>query len=375
MMRASLRVLLLFAVILRGLDGFPAPAGRGRGGPRRSARSKARPRRPPQKRGGAGDAAGGPADGLRLNKAFPDLSRREADRIISAGRVEVNGRPAAAGSRVRPADRITVDGKAVRNTAAHVARELGGKAAAGRPRGEAGGAVQLQDEPFTYLKYWKPRGVTTTVERSDRTNVIDAAGLRSLPRRVFPVGRLDKESTGLLLLTADGRVPNAMLSAERCVEKVYTVSTKRRVSDAELERLRSGVKITTPVQRDSHSSRGGSQKVRWVTAATKPCRVSRTGPAGGTALRFVLQEGRNRQIRRMLGDAMSHAVVSLHRDSFGGVTLKGLREGQWCECSKAEMKIILAALRAEGEEEGPRRSGGGGGGGGNGGGGGGGAQA
>ena len=280
--------------------------------------------------------------GLRLNKALPNHSRREADRIITAGRITVNGVRATPGTKEGSQDLIHLDGTHV-NSSAHIARELGGS---NRDLATEGGEIALHSEMFTYLKYYKPVGVTTTVERSDRTNLISMARLGGLERRVFPVGRLDKDSTGLLLLTSDGRVPNAMLQSELGIPKSYTVTTKRRVSDAAVIQLRAGVKISTPTQRDNNNSnKSSSQKTSWVTAVTKPCKVTRVDGSDSRKLRFVLREGRNRQIRRMLEEALNHEVVGLHRDQFGDITLKGLREGEWCECSKSEQAIILRALQ------------------------------
>jgi pseudouridine synthase len=286
----------------------------------------------------------GAGEGLRLNKALPNHSRREADRMITAGRITVNGVRATPGTRVSSHDKINLDGATVAGATDHIARELG--SSNDGPIAMNDGPIALHTELFTYLKYYKPAGVTTTVEKSDRSNMIDMAGLGGLQKRVFPVGRLDKDSTGLLLVTADGRVPNAMLRSERGFEKSYTVTTTRRVSDAGVATLRAGVKITTPTQRDNNkSSSASSQKTSWVTAVTKPCQVTRVGGQDSRKLRFVLREGRNRQIRRMLEEALSHEVVGLHRDSFGDITLKGLREGDWCECSKAERAVILGALQ------------------------------
>uniref|UniRef100_A0A7S1U5Z8 RNA-binding S4 domain-containing protein n=1 Tax=Phaeomonas parva TaxID=124430 RepID=A0A7S1U5Z8_9STRA len=319
----------------------------------------------------AAGATGLSAGGLRVNRALPQHSRREADRLIQAGRVEVNGEVATPGTRVGPKDDVRLDGRVVKGAQQHVRRELAAAAALGGGAGgkpgkakegkggkkrlkpservavdgiSAGGRAALLDAPLAYIKYWKPAGVTCTTDPKDKTNVISAGGFGKLPARVFPVGRLDKDSTGLLLLTSDGRVPNAMLRSSKKQPKEYLVRTKRRVDDSAINALRRGVVISTPVQRDGR----GPAKV--ITAKTKPCTVTRSG-RDAQQLRFVLTEGRNRQIRRMVAK-VGNEVVELHRDRFCGVTLKGLRPGQWAECSKAERRIIEAALVDAQEAEG-----------------------
>jgi hypothetical protein len=137
-------------------------------------------------------AGGGEGEGIRINKCFKDFtSRREADRLVQDGRVLVNGELALIGTKVFAGDEVTLDGKAVDWQQLAIVDT----------RVEA-------EEQFRYIKYWKPRGVVCTTDERVRNNIIEAVGY---PARIFPVGRLDKDSSGLILLTSDGRLPNAVL--------------------------------------------------------------------------------------------------------------------------------------------------------------------
>lgn len=196
------------------------------------------------------------AEGVRLNKCLSSLSRRGADVAIAAGRVTVNGKVAGCGTRVRPGDKVRLDGRLQRWEGVARARE------------EPAAAV-LEERRFVYLKYWKPEGVTCTSDPKDPSNIISAGGFHLFPQRLFTVGRLDKDSTGLILLTSDGRVNNALLASSRRKEKVYEVTLNRVPSDAQVQHLAGGVTITTTSQRD-----GGDRE---VTRPTLPCNVTRLG--------------------------------------------------------------------------------------------------
>ena len=168
------------------------------------------------------------------------------------------------------------------------------------------------------------------------------------PERVFPVGRLDKDSTGLILLTSDGRLPNAALRARARKEKKYVVCLDRPAREEDLRTLREGVVISTPVRRDKVD--------RIVTARTLPCDV-RFARGNGKESRdsarevaVTLREGRNRQIRRML-DAVGYRVINLHRTEIMGIGLRGTREGRWVECDEEELGIIRRCI-AEAEDAG-----------------------
>lgn len=187
-----------------------------------------------------------------------------------------------------------------------------------------------------YLKYWKPKGVVCTTDESVANNIIDAIGHR---QRIFPVGRLDKDSTGLILLTNDGRVPNAVLRTERGYGKEYVVSVHRQISDACLGRLSRGIIISTPVQRDRVD--------KLVTARTLPCDVRRLD---ARTFVIVLKEGRNRQIRRMC-EALGYEVLRLHRMKVMSIGLAGLkRAGEWKELDEQERAAIEQAIQLAGQQ-------------------------
>jgi 23S rRNA pseudouridine2604 synthase len=239
--------------------------------------------------------------------------------------VTVNGVVAVMGTRVFPGDNVELDGKLVDWERIAIVDT--------RVRAE---------QQFRYIKYWKPKGVVCTTDERVRGNIIDAVGY---PERIFPVGRLDKDSSGLILLTNDGRLPNAVLRSGFKHDKRYLVTVDREVEPEDVVTLSQGVVISTPVQRDRVD--------RIVTARTLPCHVKKVDRY---TVEIVLQEGRNRQIRRML-DTQGYAVTALHRVEVMGLTLAGLRQGQWIPCTNAEMEIIRSCLEAggaggEGMEEG-----------------------
>ena len=295
---------LVCAVVVACARGFRVPAWR----------------RPPV-RLGAGEADDPQRAGTRLNKVL-NLSRRASDAAISAGRVTVDGAVVEAlGTRVSRGSEVRLDGAVLRWEAADRAKETSGTSGA-----------------FLYLKYWKPAGVTCTSDPGDRSNVIRRGGFDRLPQRVFTVGRLDKDSTGLVLLTSDGRVNEALLRPATKQAKRYVVELATAPTDDDIDALARGVRITTTAQRDR-------KKAKPLTAATKPCVVRRVNPARSPrVLEFVLEEGRNRQIRKMCA-ARGLDVASLHRTAFAGVRLDGLsKPGQWAELSPTELRKIDAAL-------------------------------
>jgi 23S rRNA pseudouridine2604 synthase len=232
---------------------------------------------------------------MRLNKFISErgvCSRREADAWIAAGRVTVNGRPGALGTQVGEGDHVQVDGKPL-------------------PERRKG----------IYLALNKPRGITCTTERDVPGNIVDFVGHRE---RIFPVGRLDKDSEGLILLTNDGDIVNEILRVEHGHEKEYEVTVDRPVTPAFLSMMAAGVRI-------------GGEK-------TKPCAVTRTGPA---SFRIVLTQGINRQVRRMCS-ALGWRVRSLRRVRIMHIRLGALASGRWRNLTDAELRPLLAAtaLRA-----------------------------
>jgi ribosomal 50S subunit-recycling heat shock protein len=145
--------------------------------------------------------------GVRLNKCIPSLSRRGADDAIEQGRVTINGVIAKCGDRVQRGDKVCLDGNP---------QQWEGSAKAKEEVID----INYDSRKFFYIKYWKPKGVTCTSDLSDKDNIINAGNFHLFPQRMFTVGRLDKDSTGLILLTSDGRVNNALLSPKTKQRKV-----------------------------------------------------------------------------------------------------------------------------------------------------------
>ena len=230
---------------------------------------------------------------MRLNKYISEsgvCSRREADAWIAAGRVTVNGKPAGLGTQVGDTDTVQVDGRAL-------------------PR-------RRQD---IYIALNKPPGITCTTERDVAGNIVDFVGHRE---RIFPIGRLDKDSEGLILLTNNGDIVNEILRVEHGHEKEYLVTVERPVTDTFLSMLAAGVRI-------------GGEK-------TKPAVVTRAGPA---TFRIVLTQGLNRQIRRMCS-ALGFRVQSLRRVRIMHIRLGTLATGAWRDLTAAEVRPLLAAANA-----------------------------
>jgi 23S rRNA pseudouridine2604 synthase len=226
---------------------------------------------------------------MRLNKFISETgicSRRQADAWIEAGRVTLNGTVATLGTQVNEGDEVRVDGELVGKPTQHV-----------------------------YIAFNKPVGVTCTTETHVPGNIVDFIGHRE---RIFPIGRLDKDSEGLILLTNDGDIVNDILRSENEHEKEYVVSVDKHVTDLFLRAMASGVRILGTV--------------------TKPCQVFR---AGGFMFRIILTQGLNRQIRRMCS-FFGYKVVRLRRIRIMDLTLEGLASGQWRELTAAEVKRLLS---------------------------------
>ena len=230
-----------------------------------------------------------PDKAVRLNKYISETgvcSRREADKWIEAGRVTLNGVPATLGHKVVEGDEVRIDGNLV-----------GAKKKA------------------IYIALNKPVGITCTTETHVEDNIVQFVGHSE---RVFPVGRLDKDSEGLILLTNDGDIVNEILRSENEHEKEYVVSVNRPITDLALKMLSSGVKI--------------------MGVTTKPCRVERVD---AETFRLVLTQGLNRQIRRMCS-ALGYRVRRLQRVRIINIHVGALRAGDWRYLSDAEVAGLLA---------------------------------
>ena len=232
---------------------------------------------------------------MRLNRHIADsglCSRREADRLIGEGRVTVNGVRARIGCEVGEGDEVRIDGQRLQPR----------KAAPGKRR-------------HVYIALNKPVGITCTTEESVKGNIADFVGHE---QRVFPIGRLDKDSEGLILLTSNGDIVNRILRAEEKLEKEYLVAVNHPVSD---EFLRAMARGGVPV----HGQ------------ATLPCR---TGKLGRFGFRIVLVQGLNRQIRLMSAH-FGYRVKQLLRVRIGNVKLGHLKPGQWRNLTDAELAALL----------------------------------
>ena len=263
---------------------------------------------------------------VRLNKVFKAThSRRGADELIASGRVTINGLPtnSKGGSYVIPfKDVVRLDGKVV----------------TGWEDMNVSDQEDDATERFEYIKYYKPLGVTCTTDLKIKRNIIDEITMHGgfQPRhRIFPVGRLDKDTTGLILLTSDGRLPNASLRVSQKQPKTYIVGLDHKISDQDLQKLRDGIVITTMAQRDNTAA-------KVLTARTKPCTVERLST---NRISMTIMEGRNRQIRKML-EALNYNVVTLKRVKFSGISLDDLKQpGDWKRLNKKEMKIVEGILK------------------------------
>ena len=228
---------------------------------------------------------------MRINKFFTEqglCSRREADRLVAEGRVTINGVVAKLGDQVSSQDVVARDG-----------------------------TILQRGNRAVYLKYHKPVGVTTTTELHVTRNIISEINHRE---RIFPIGRLDKDSSGLILLTNDGDIVNEILRVEHGHEREYRVEVDREFDNAFLSRMAEGVVI--------------------LGERTRPCLMARLGPR---RFRIILTEGRNRQIRRMC-QALGYRVVSLHRVRIMHITVEGLHAGQWMDLSEEERRRLFQAL-------------------------------
>jgi 23S rRNA pseudouridine2604 synthase len=227
---------------------------------------------------------------MRLNKYISETgicSRREADAWIEQGRVSINGRPAELGTKVEAGDEVRVNGRLV-------------------------GPKKKQ----VYIALNKPVGITCTTERHIEGNIVDFV---NHPDRIFPIGRLDKDSEGLILLTNNGDIVNEILRVENGHEKEYVVTVDQPLTADFLAGMAKGVRLPE------------------LNTTTKPCHTSRVSDK---VFRIVLTQGLNRQIRRMC-EAFGYEVRRLQRVRIINLRLGALKVGQWRELTKDELKGLL----------------------------------
>ncbi|WP_077620069.1 23S rRNA pseudouridine(2604) synthase RluF [Bacillus sinesaloumensis] len=234
---------------------------------------------------------------MRINKYISEsgkASRRGADKLITDGRVTINGKRATIGSQVEPGDDVRVDGNQIR-----VARNN------------------------VYIALNKPVGITSTTEKGVKGNIVD---LVNHPLRIFNIGRLDKDSEGLILLTNDGDIVNEILRSENRHEKEYIVSVDKTITPEFLKRMSEGVKI--------------------LDTKTLPCEVVQLSKF---EFRIILTQGLNRQIRRMCAE-LGYDVYRLQRIRIMNIHLGNLPPGQWRDLSKKERTQLFRELDYEPKE-------------------------
>lgn len=227
-------------------------------------------------------------EGIRLNKYIASsglCSRREADTLIENGKVTINGIVAVQGTKVNEGDVVLVNGRKI-----------------------------TPDDDMVYIAFNKPLGVTCTTDKRDPSNIIDFIGYDD---RIFPVGRLDKNSSGLILLTNDGSIVNKLLRAENGHEKEYLVTVNRPYDKNFIKQMESGVPV--------------------LGQLTLPCKLK---PAGDKTFKIILHQGLNRQIRRMC-EYLGYKVTKLKRIRFMNIYLGDLETGKWRYLTSDEKKELL----------------------------------
>lgn len=229
---------------------------------------------------------------MRINKYISETgfcSRREADKLVEAGKVTINGVVAELGSQAEEGDDVRINGAPLAAKRKHV-----------------------------YIVLNKPVGITSTTERHVQGNIVDFVGHSE---RIFPIGRLDKDSEGLILLTNDGDIVNKILRSEGRHEKEYIVTVDRPVTPQFVQGMSSGVRI--------------------LGAMTLPCQVTRISER---EFRIILTEGKNRQIRRMC-QAFGYEVRKLKRVRIMNIHLGSLKIGTWRDLTPQEMKDLGQTLQ------------------------------
>ncbi|MDX1525273.1 MULTISPECIES: 23S rRNA pseudouridine(2604) synthase RluF [Pseudidiomarina] len=234
-----------------------------------------------------------PRDAVRLNKFISEsgmCSRREADRFIEQGQVTLNGRPAVVGDKVGPSDEVRVNGRLV--------------------------AAQNKDK-FVFIALNKPVGIVSTTDSAEPKNIQKFVGHKE---RIFPIGRLDKDSQGLIFLTSNGDLVNKILRAGNRHEKEYVVTVHKPITADFIKGMANGVPI--------------------LGTMTKRCKVQQLS---SFVFRLTLVEGMNRQIRRMC-EYFGYEVRKLERTRIMNVRLGTLQVGQWRNLNAAELADIMAAI-------------------------------
>ncbi len=230
---------------------------------------------------------------IRLNKFISDsglCSRREADKYIESGQVFMNGKRAEIGMLVSNKDKVLVNGLLI------------------EPK---------EEEEFVLIALNKPRGIVSTTEKSEKDNIVDFVGYHE---RIFPIGRLDKDSQGLIFLTNNGDIVNKILRAGNQHEKEYIVTVNKPIRDEFVKKMSSGIPI--------------------LGTMTKKCKVERISEF---VFRIILVQGLNRQIRRMC-EYLGYEVVKLERIRIMNITLKDIGIGDWRFIEEKELKFIKATI-------------------------------
>jgi 23S rRNA pseudouridine2604 synthase len=234
---------------------------------------------------------------MRLNhyiSASGYTSRRDADRLIEAGKVTVNGSVAALGTQVFEDDIVEIEGKRI-----------------------------LKQEAFVYLVLNKPVGITCTTDREIEGNIVDFI---NYPQRIFHVGRLDKDSEGLILMTNNGDIVNEILRSHNKNEKDYEVSVNKTITEEFIAKMAAGVEIFNPVKKQY--------------TVTDPCKITKTGKR---TFNITLSQGLNRQIRNMC-KKLGYRVVKLKRVRIMNIKLGSLPVGQWRHLTQQELTEMMAQL-------------------------------
>lgn len=231
---------------------------------------------------------------MRLNNYISSTgmcSRREADKLIQQRKVLINGKIAQIGQSVEPNDVVKVNGRKITPKKQHV-----------------------------YIALNKPVGITCTTERHIKDNIIDYI---NYPERIFPVGRLDKPSEGLIILTSDGTIVNKILRSENNHEKEYVVTVDKNITDKFITDMQNGVRIFNPVNN------------KYVI--TNKCKVTKVN---NKTFKIILSQGLNRQIRRMC-EVFGYNVTKLQRIRIMNLTIKGIAPGKWRKLTDKEVQSLI----------------------------------